>query len=115
MPKIEERTTRKGRAAPVPPWQIPVVDRQRRIVAWTDHGPEAIGAVLRHAEAEAILHGPIGAAYVELSDNDQARRAGAPLHWKGKWRCLALVNDDIAASATLVVAGMFGGAAPRRS
>jgi hypothetical protein len=69
-------------------------------VAWTDNGPKMLGATLRHQEAEGILHGPISAAYVELSDSELTARAGAPPSWRGKWRCLAIVNDDIGNVAT---------------
>lgn len=106
------RGTRKRRGSAIElHWQIPIVDRRRRIVAWTVKSPETVGPNLRHEEAEGILHGPISAAYLELSDHELAVRAGAPPTWPGKWRCLAIVNDD--SGAADVIPAESGGASPR--
>ena len=82
-------------------------------MAWTDNGPTMFGATLRHQEAEGILHGPISAAYVELSDSELTARAGALPSWRGKRRCLAIVNDDIGNAATDLIPVKPAGASPR--
>ena len=75
-------------------WQIPIVNRNRRIVGWTHDTPETIGASLRHAEAERLVGGAVTATYVQISDRVAAGRAGAPLGWNGPWRCLAIIAVD---------------------
>ena len=72
-------------------WQVPIVDRSCRIVGWTSASPETVGAILRHAEAEKLLGGPVTGIYVQIADPAAAERAGAPAGWDAPWRCIAIV------------------------
>jgi hypothetical protein len=72
--------------------RIPIVDGLRRIVGWTDQGPQVIGLSLRHLEAESLLGGPVSCAYIEL-EGENALAAGAPPTWRGPWRCVAIIDQ----------------------
>jgi hypothetical protein len=82
-------------------------------VAWTEKAPVPLGSTLRHDDAEGILRGPISVAYVELSQ-ELAARAGAPPSWPDKWRCVAIVNDDMSDAGTAISVAYPGSALPRR-
>src|SRR5688572_14052677 len=72
-------------------WEIPIVNRNRRVVGWTHDSPDTIGALVRHIEAEKVVGGPVTATYVQITDRVAAGRAGAPPGWRGPWRCLAII------------------------
>jgi hypothetical protein len=78
-------------------WQIPIVDRNRRIVGWTSENPKQTpGLYLRHAQAEALIGEHIVCGYVKISDQAAAVRAGAPEGWREPWRCVALISEKAA-------------------
>ena len=78
-------------------WQIPIVDRNRRIVGWTSENPkQAPGLYLRHARAEGLISEHIVCGYVKISDKAAALRAGAPENWREPWRCVALISEKAA-------------------
>jgi hypothetical protein len=72
-------------------WQIPIVNRNRRIIGWTQESPQATGAILRHIEAEKVVGGPVTATYIQITNRSAAERAGAPAGWIEPWRCLAII------------------------
>ena len=73
-------------------WEIPIVDRRRRIVGWTAANPEIVGLTVSHPEAERLVGGEVVCAYVEIDEPALAQRAGAPAGWTQKWRCLGLCS-----------------------
>ena len=73
--------------------EIPIIDARRRIVAWTDVGPEVYGTTLRHGYAEALVGSKIFVAFVSLTNPIEAQRAGAPPDWREPWRCLAICAE----------------------
>ena len=73
----------------------PIIDASMRIVGWTLDAPLIRGAELRHREAESLVGGPIDAVYVQLHNLEDAIAAGAPVDWKGPWRCLALADARV--------------------
>lgn len=84
-------------------WQIPILNREGRVVDWTDAPPQPSGRMLRHPEAEKILGGRIGCAFVEIVDRALAQKAGAPPQWDERWRCIAIVPSDLSAKGPLTV------------
>lgn len=72
--------------------ELPIFDRQSRLVGWTRRNPEVGSVRLRHAYAELLVGCTVGGVYVEIEDPADAKRAGAPPGWKGPWRCLALCS-----------------------
>lgn len=99
MPALRELPPTQGadlpRAKRVPEsgWEIPIYDRERRLVGWTRQGPEFRGPRLHHPIAERLVGGPVLCTYVEIEDPADATRAGAPRDWKDPWRCLALCAE----------------------
>jgi len=73
---------------------IPIVNRNRELVGWTDLPPEVAGNRLRHREAERLLRGPVICVELVLSDPAHIARAGAPRGWRSGWRCMALCCDE---------------------
>src|SRR5690606_4151036 len=86
--KIRRRRTSR------PSSLIPIVDRRRRVVGWTERPPALSAGVMIHPEAEKLLGAPIAAIFVELHSRTQAKRAGAPPNWRQPWKCLALCDSD---------------------
>lgn len=84
-------------------WQIPILGRDKRVIAWTDVNPEPRGGALAHPEAEKVLGGPVGCTYVEIRDLALAQKAGAPPDWSEPWRCLALVPIELAGKGPLTI------------
>jgi hypothetical protein len=74
--------------------ETPIMDRGGRVVGWTREIPAVNSGRMAHPAAEALLHGPITCAYVQLTDPALATRAGAPPDWREPWRCLAFVPDE---------------------
>jgi hypothetical protein len=70
--------------------QTPIVDERERIIGWTKTTPELYGAVVHHEQAERLVGGPVECAFIEIADKKAAAAAGAPIGWRGSWRCLAL-------------------------
>ena len=73
----------------------PIIDRTGGVVGWTRE-PPSINSVgtMHHAQAEALLHGPVRCTYVQIVDHAQAVKAGAPSHWAEPWRCLGIVPTE---------------------
>ena len=97
----EKRSTAHGRhhrQSSQNTWQIPIVDRHRRIIGWTSEDPQLMADPLRvrHVQAEELVGGPVVCTYVQISDPAAARRAGAPPEWQQPWRCIALVSEKAA-------------------
>jgi len=78
--------------------ETPIIDAAGRILGWTRDAPPVTCGRVMHPEAEALLHGPVGCAYVQLSSRGAAARAGAPPEWREPWRCLAFVPQETATS-----------------
>jgi hypothetical protein len=89
----EPRAAGNGRRQLQANWEIPIIDAKRRIAGWTKLAPEYRGAMLFHAEAERLVGGTVLCAYVQIEDQHDASRAGAPAGWQGTWRCLALCSE----------------------
>jgi hypothetical protein len=85
----------RTRAAPSIVVEIPIVGANRRIVGWTGTPPKYSSSNAEHPEAEQLTGGPVAAAYVQIDDPADAQRAGAPLGWKGPWRCIAICSEQI--------------------
>jgi hypothetical protein len=88
--------------------KFPIVDGYLHVVGWTAAAPEMSRGMLRHAEAERIFGGPITCVYVELETLEDAIAAGAPAHWRGPWRCLAIAPEGTASLAALLATAMHG-------
>ena len=73
---------------------IPIVNRERALVGWTDVAPEIAANRLRHPGAERLLRGPVFCVEVALTDPEHIVRAGAPRGWRSAWRCMALCCDE---------------------
>ena len=73
---------------------IPIVNRDRALVGWTEKPPVVADNRLRHAEAERLLRGPVFCVEIALVDPAHVARAGAPRGWRSAWRCMALCCDE---------------------
>lgn len=78
--------------------EVPIVDGKRRIIGWTSDAPTTVDATVRHPAAEKLAGGPVTCGYVRITDQDAARRAGAPADWSEPWQCLAIIGERGAAS-----------------
>lgn len=93
--------------------QIPIVSDAGKILGWTDQVPELQGTNLRHAEAERLLGGPVSCTYVQIDNEADAQRAGAPKEWNGPWRCLAICSDHAGVGANSPALGVGRHLPPR--
>ena len=82
---------KRNRSKHIARWEIPIVNRNRRIIGWTNVSPESVGTSVRHSEAERLTGGPVTATYIQISDGSAAERAGAPVGWDRPWRCLGII------------------------
>ena len=64
--------------------QVPIVDRNHRIVGWTSEPSPTTTSC----------------TYIEINDMELAERAGAPPGWNAPWRCVAIMSGKAAASST---------------
>ena len=77
---------------------IPIVNRSRALIGWTEIAPVVANNRLRHPEAERLLRGPVICVEIVLTDPSDLARAGAPSGWRSSWRCMALCCDEPIAS-----------------
>ena len=76
--------------------ELPIIDDNAEIIAWTPVAPEPRREGFFHEQAMRILGG-IVPCYVDIDDPEAARRAGSPSNWKGPWRCLAICSEGLIA------------------
>lgn len=74
---------------------FPIVNAYGEIVGYTNESPKLVGTLVRHSYAERLLGDAVKAAYVEITDQAELARVGAPTDWNGEWRCLALCSADM--------------------
>jgi hypothetical protein len=75
--------------------KLPIVNACGEIVGYTNESPKLVGTSVRHSYAERLLGDAVKAAYVEITDQAELARVGAPPDWSGEWRCLALCSADM--------------------
>ena len=75
-------------------WAIPIVDRERRIIGWSDYPPTLRGNDIWNVDAARLLGPRLGTVEIELANIEDAMRAGAPTSFTGPWRCLAICRKD---------------------
>lgn len=109
-PTMETSMRKRDSAVTLPPKQkrrrfsqevrgeVPIVDGNCRIIGWTSTAPTTVDAAVRHPDAEKLAGGPVTCGYVQITDKEAARRAGAPADWSEPWRCLAIISESGAQS-----------------
>lgn len=82
---------------------LPIVNACGAIVGYTNESPKLVGTSVRHSYAERLLSDAVKAAYVEITDEAELARVGAPPNWSGEWRCLALCSANMPSQGGIAV------------